>query len=110
MQQYILAALPSLISGIMMAVAGALGGYFVGKKKTQDKEAQAMKDGVKGLLRKATLELGLHYLKEGAVPPYGMETLRSCFDPYIVLGDGDPSVAHIVHKCEKLPVRTGSED
>lgn len=82
MQQYILAALPSLISGIMMAVAGALGGYFVGKKKTQDKEAQAMKDGVKGLLRKATLELGLHYLKEGAVPPYGMETLRSCFDPY----------------------------
>ena len=68
MQQYILAALPSLISGIMMAVAGALGGYFVGKKKTQDKEAQAMKDGVKGLLRKATLELGLHYLKEGAVP------------------------------------------
>lgn len=110
MQQYILAALPSLISGIMMAVAGALGGYFVGKKKTQDKEAQAMKDGVKGLLRKATLELGLHYLKEGAVPPYGMETLRSCFDPYIVLGDGDPSVAHIVHKCENLPVRSGSED
>lgn len=48
MQQYILAALPSLISGLMMAVAGALGGYFVGKKKTQDKEAQAMKDGVKG--------------------------------------------------------------
>ena len=61
-------------------------------------------------LRKATLELGLHYLKEGAVPPYGMETLRSCFDPYIVLGDGDPSVAHIVHKCENLPVRSGSED
>ena len=60
----------------MMAVAGALGGYFVGKKKTQDKEAQAMKDGVKGLLRKATLELGLHSLKEGAVPPYGIDVYK----------------------------------
>lgn len=65
---------------------------------------------MKGLLRAKILDLGLHYLAEGTMPPYGMETLRGCYDPYIALGDGDPSVAHIMKKCESLPVRSGGDE
>lgn len=73
------------------------------------KEEKAMRDGVKGLLRAKVIDLGLHYIQEKSVPPYGIETMRSCYDPYMALGDGDPSVTHIMKKCESLPVCSGRE-
>lgn len=73
------------------------------------KEMDALKKGVKGRLRAKVIDLGLHYIAEGAIPPYGMETLKGCHGPYIALGDGDPTVAHIMKKCESLPVRAGDK-
>ena len=43
------------------------------------------------------------------LPPYGMEPLRSCYDPYMALGDGDPAVTHIMKECEALQVCPASE-
>lgn len=73
------------------------------------KETDAIKNGVKGLLRAKIIDLGLHYIEEGAIPPYGMETLKGCYGPYESLGDGDPAVGHIIKKCESLPVRAGDK-
>lgn len=72
------------------------------------KETDAIKNGVKGLLRAKVIDLGLHYIEEGSIPPYGMETLKGCYGPYEELGDGDPAVAHIMNKCEALEIRSGS--
>lgn len=84
-------------------------GWAAARLTRSRKEEKALRDGVKGLLRAKVIDLGLHYIQEKAVPPYGMETLRSCYDPYMALGDGDPSVTHIMKKCESLPVRSGRE-
>lgn len=73
------------------------------------KETDAIKNGVKGLLRAKVIDLGLHYIEEGSIPPYGMETLKGCYGPYEELGDGDPAVGHIVKACESLPVRAGDK-
>ena len=113
-EQIILSALPGILSGMVVAVVsavvGASVGYAIGHFRREGKKSKALENGVKGLLRAKILDLGLHYIDEGAIPPYGLETLRSCYDPYMALGDGDPSVTHVVHKCESLPVRTGSEE
>ena len=105
------------IADILTAVVpllAAICGWAVGKlriaKKRDDKaaaEMEALKNGVKGLLRAKVIDLGLHYLETQAVPPYGIDTLRSCYDPYMALGDGDPAVSHIMHQSEDLPVRYG---
>lgn len=105
------------IADILTAIVpllAAICGWAVGKlrsaKKRDDKaaaEMAALKNGVKGLLRAKVIDLGLHYLETQAVPPYGIDTLRSCYDPYMALGDGDPAVSHIMHQCEELPVRYG---
>ena len=98
----------------VVPLLAAICGWAVGKlrsaKKRDDKaaaEMEALKNGVKGLLRAKVIDLGLHYLETQAVPPYGIDTLRSCYDPDMALGDGDPAVAHIMHQCEDLPVRAG---
>ena len=84
-------------------------GWAAARLTRSRKEEKALRDGVKGLLRAKVIDLGLHYIQEKAVPPYGVETLRSCYDPYMALGDGDPSVTHIMKKCESLPVCSGRE-
>lgn len=109
-EQIILSALPGIVASIAAAGLSAAVGYMTGRILQGGKQNKALKNGVKGLLRAKILDLGLHYIDEGAIPPYGLETLRSCYDPYMALGDGDPSVTHVVHKCESLPVRSGSEE
>ena len=47
---------------------------------------------------------------KGYIPPYGLETLRNYYDPYVALGDGDPSIKHIVETCESLPVHSGETE
>lgn len=79
------------------------------KDAAHEEEMKAVRNGVKGLLRAKVIDLGLHYIEAGSIPPYGLETLKSCYGPYEALGDGDQSVGHIMHKCENLPVRPGSE-
>ena len=101
-----------VVSGLLAALLPlltALGGWGAARLTHSRKEEKAMREGVKGLLRAKVIDLGLHYIQEEAVPPYGMETLRSCYDPYMALGDGDPAVTHIMKKCESLPVHSGRE-
>lgn len=110
----------SALLTILLPLITALAGWAVGslkkmKKEEKEKEVQnaeelkAIKDGLKGLLRAKVIDLGLHYIEVGSIPPYGLETLKICYGPYEVLGDGDKSVGHIMHKCENLPVRPGSD-
>ena len=101
-----------VVSGLLAALLPlltALGGWGAARLTHSRKEEKALREGVKGLLRAKVIDLGLHYIQEKSVPPYGVETLRSCYDPYMALGDGDPSVTHIMKKCESLPVCSGRE-
>ncbi len=100
--------LPDLMAGLLPLLT-AFCGWAAARLTRSRKQEKALRDGVKGLLRAKVIDLGLHYIDEQAVPPYGVETLRSCYDPYMALGDGDPSVTHIMKKCESLPVRSGRE-
>lgn len=84
-------------------------GWAAAKLKQNKKENEALKIGVKGLLRAKVIDLGLHYIEEKSIPPYGLETIKGCYDPYMALGDGDPAVTHIMKKCENLPVRAGRD-
>ena len=96
MQQIILQMLPGLLTSLVTALAG-------GHRKAAENKDKAMESGVKALLRGQVMSLGLHYISKGAIPPYGMETLRNYYDPYVALGDGDPSIKHIMANCERLP-------
>lgn len=100
--------IPDILTAVLPLLTAFCGWAAAGLTRSR-KEEKALRDGVKGLLRAKVIDLGLHYIQEKAVPPYGMETLRSCYDPYMALGDGDPSVTHIMKKCESLPVRSGRE-
>ena len=100
--------LPDLMAGLLPLLT-AFCGWAAARLTRSRKQEKALRDGVKGLLRAKVIDLGLHYIEEQAVPPYGVETLRSCYDPYMAQGDGDPSVTHIMKKCESLPVRSGGE-
>ena len=87
----------------------ALCGWAAGRLRKSSKETSAIKSGLKGLLRAKVIDLGLHYIESKEIPPYGLETLKSCYDPYMALGDGDPAVTHIMKKCESLPVCSGRD-
>lgn len=100
--------LPDVVKAVVPLLA-AFCGWAAAQLKRNRKEMDALKNGVKGLLRAKVIDLGLHYISEKEIPPYGMETLKSCYDPYIALGDGDPAVGHIMKKCESLPVRSGDK-
>ena len=57
------------------------------------KEDKALTEGVKSLLRGQIIDLGLHYLREGEIPPYGLDNLENYYTAYVDLGDGDRSTA-----------------
>ena len=94
-------------TGCKTTSAGALAGYLAGRRKEAKAEDKNVKIAVKALLRGQVMDLGLHYISKGYIPPYGLETLRNYYDPYVALGDGDPSIKHIVETCESLPVHSG---
>lgn len=106
MEQIIAQMLPGLLSSLVTVCAGALAGYLAGRRK----EDRNVKIAVKALLRGQVMDLGLHYISKGYIPPYGLETLRNYYDPYVALGDGDPSIKHIVETCESLPVHSGETE
>ena len=98
MQQIILQMLPGLLTSLVTALAGAVAGFALGHRKATENKDKAMESGVKALLRGQVMSLGLHYISKGV-----METLRNYYDPYVALGDGDPSIKHIMANCERLP-------
>ena len=59
------------------------------------------------LLRGQIIDLGLHYIKEGEIPPYGLDNLENYYTAYVDLGDGDRSTHDIMQTCRRLPIRSG---
>lgn len=99
----------SEVMDALVPFLAAFCGWAAGQLRKSRKETAAIKSGLKGLLRAKVIDLGLHYVENREIPPYGLETMRSCYDPYMALGDGDPAVSHIMKKCESLPVRSGRD-
>lgn len=99
---------PDVVTALVPLLT-AFCGWAAAQLRRNRKETDAIKNGVKGLLRAKVIDLGLHYIDRKSIPPYGLETLRSCYDPYMTLGDGDPAVTHIMKKCEELQVCPASE-
>ena len=82
--------------------SGRVCGYLAGKlraaaKRAKEKDAAdqkqqaALVDGVKSLLRGQIIDDGLHYLAEGAIPPFALQSMELQYDAYERLGDGDKS-------------------
>lgn len=108
------------LSAALVPLLGAFCGYLAGKlraaaKRAKEKDAAdqkqqaALVDGVKSLLRGQIIDDGLHYLAEGAIPPFALETLEDQYSVYVDLGDGDRGVHDIVRQCRELQIRSGAE-
>lgn len=87
----------------------ALAGWAAGKLGRSRKMDKALTEGVKSLLRGQIIDLGLHYIRAGEIPPYGLDTLENYYAAYVDLGDGDRSTHDILGRCRKLPIRSGGD-
>ena len=93
----------------VLPLATALAGWAAGKLGRGRKADKALTEGVKSLLRGQIIDLGLHYIKEGEIPPYGLDTLENYYAAYVDLGDGDRSTHDILDRCRRLPIRGGGD-
>ena len=84
-------------------------GWAAAKLARSHKMDKALTEGVKSLLRGQIIDLGLHYIKEGEIPPYGLDTLENYYTAYVDLGDGDRSTHDIMDRCRRLPIRGGGD-
>ena len=95
------------IAAALVPLLAAFAGWAGARLRSGQKRDKAVERGVKMLLRAKVIDLGLHYLDDGEIPPYGMETIKGCYAAYEALGDGDHSVGDIVRRCEKIDIRKG---
>ena len=75
----------------LLPIVTAFAGWAGARIRNTNQKDKAVERGVKMLLRAKIIDLGLHYLEVGEIPPYGMETLKGCYKEYEALGDGDHS-------------------
>lgn len=94
---------------VLLPVLTAFAGWAVAQLGKSRKADKALTEGVKSLLRGQIIDLGLHYIKEGDIPPYGLDSLENYYTAYVDLGDGDRSVHDIMDRCRRLHIRSGSE-
>ena len=93
----------------VLPLATALAGWAAGKLGRGRRADKALTEGVKSLLRGQIIDLGLHYIKEGDIPPYGLDNLENYYTAYVDLGDGDRSTHDIMDRCRRLPIRGGGD-
>lgn len=111
----ILDVIPDFLNVLLPVVtlwAGWATGRLREKKKKEalaETEAKALRDGVKSLLRGQIIDDGLHYLAEGAITPFALQSMELQYDAYDRLGDGDKSVNDIVIRCKGLKIRSGND-
>ena len=111
----ILDVIPDFLNVLLPVVtlwAGWATGRLREKKKKEalaETEAKALRDGVKSLLRGQIIDDGLHYLAEGAIPPFALQSMELQYDAYDRLGDGDKSVNDIVIRSKGLKIRSGND-
>lgn len=111
----ILDVIPDFLN-VLLPVVTLWAGWATGRlreKKKKDaadqKQQTALVDGVKSLLRGQIIDDGLHYLAEGAIPPFALQSMELQYDAYERLGDGDKSVNDILQRCKSLKIRSGNE-
>lgn len=92
---------------VVVPLLAAFSGWAAGQLSKSRKEDKALTEGVKSLLRGQIIDLGLHYIKEGEIPPYGLDNLENYYTAYVDLGDGDRSTHDIMQACRRLPIRSG---
>ena len=97
------------LSAALVPLLAAFAGWAAGKLGKSRKEDKALTEGVKSLLRGQIIDLGLHYIREAEIPPYGLDNLENYYTAYVDLGDGDRSTHDIMQSCRKLPIRGGGE-
>lgn len=108
--------LTAALTPLLGAVCGYLAGRLQaaarradGREDNARKQQAALVDGVKSLLRGQIIDDGLHYLAEGAIPPFALQSMELQYDAYDRLGDGDKSVNDIVIRCKGLKIRSGND-
>lgn len=112
----ILDVIPDFLNVLLPVVtlwAGWATGRIREKKKKEalaETEEKALREGVKSLLRGQIIDLGLHYIREGEIPPYGLDNLENYYTAYVDLGDGDRSTHDIMERCRRLHIRSGYDD
>lgn len=94
---------------VLVPLLAAFAGWAAARLGKSRKEDRALTEGVKSLLRGQIIDLGLHYLREGEIPPYGLDNLENYYTAYVDLGDGDRSTSDIMVRCRRLPIRSGGE-
>ena len=94
---------------VLLPLLTAFAGWAVAQLGKSRKADKALTEGVKSLLRGQIIDLGLHYIKEGDIPPYGLDSLENYYTAYVDLGDGDRSVHDIMDRCRRLHIRSGSD-
>ena len=92
---------------VVVPLLAAFSGWAAGQLSKSRKEDKALTEGVKSLLRGQIIDLGLHYIREGEIPPYGLDNLENYYTAYVDLGDGDRSTHDIMQTCRRLPIRSG---
>ena len=93
------------LTAAALPVLTAFAGWAAARLKSGTKRDKAIEQGVKSLLRGQIIDLGLHYLKAGSIPPYGLDNLLNYYTAYADLGDGDKSVCDLVERCKELTIR-----
>ena len=53
----------------MLPLVAAFAGWAAGRLKSNAKKDKAMEQGLKMLLRAKVIDLGLHYIETGEIPP-----------------------------------------
>ena len=94
---------------VLMPFISAFAGWAAAKVTKERKEDKALVEGVKSLLRGQIIDLGLHYIEQGSIPPYGLDNLENYYTAYVDLGDGDHSTHDIMNRCKTLRIRNGSD-
>lgn len=92
---------------LAVPVITAFSGWAAGKLTRACRMDKSITLGVKSLLRGQIIGLGLHYLRTGGIPPYGLDNLENYYAAYVDLGDGDKSTHDIMERCRQLPLRGG---
>lgn len=100
--------LPDIVTALVPLLT-AFCGWAAARLTRSRKEEKALRDGVKSLLRGQIIDDGLHYLAEGAIPPFALQSMELQYDAYERLGDGDKSVNDIICRCKELKIRSGND-
>lgn len=78
------------------------------KIKQQKEENEALKDGMRSLLRDRLIDNHQKYLAAGSIPFYARESMLAMYASYSAL-NGNGTVTHLMEELEELPTKPKEE-